>query len=303
MSKRTPLRDLTNKENIVKRRLVDGSVKIYSSDRKIRKTMDITFCTEGDKTAFDSKLCHAKKKLGLKTNEELFSTLLDRSLADCDRSTSEQRNSTPVISNTPDNFICSKEKLFDLVNLVSNSPCDIVHYEQIGHVSVITLKEHNTSILHRWSSSSCLKDDFKINFLMVHSFLCAGVRAVQYENFCDFANIGMVSEYFRKKMFNVYSRAVDNLKRESISAALDVETNSSGANGLRITTDARHACRKNSYHTDVVALGYETHRVVHYEHVTKLEERSSQKHEAFGTRRMYESFNQRQIQVSLVLLV
>ena len=100
-------------------------------------------------------------------------------------------------------------------------------------------------------------------------------------------------------MVHVYSCAVNNLKERIVLSALDLEINSSENDGLCITTDARHACRKNSYHTDVVALGYMTHRVVHYEHVTKVEERSSQKHEAYGTRKMYESFNDRGIQVRL----
>ena len=80
---------------------------------------------------------------------------------------------------------------------------------------------------------------------------------------------------------------------------LEVER-ASNDRGLRIATDARHACRKNSFHTDV-ALGYSTHRVVHYEHVTRRDEPSSQKHEAYGTRKMYESFDARGIKVSILI--
>ena len=303
MSVTTALRDISNNQRFVKKRRADGSVKVYSGDRKIRKSMDISFCTNEEKTLFDSKLSRAKNKLGCKSNEELFSQLLDSTLSDNDSNYPPQQRSTPVINATPDNFICSKEKLYDLVHMLSTAPCDIINYEQVGHVSVITLKELNSPMIHRWSSSSPLKDDFTLNYLMVHSVMCAGIRAVQYENFCDFSKIGVLSEYFRKKMCNVYSRAVDILKRDSISAALDVENRCSGASGLRIITDARHACRKNSYHTDVVTLGYETHRVVHYERITKEQERSPQKHEAFGTRKMYESFHQRGIQVEFALYV
>jgi hypothetical protein len=48
-------------------------------------------------------------------------------------------------------------------------------------------------------------------------------------------------------------------------------------------------CRKNSYHSDIVAVGQLGHKVIHIEHVTKEQEPSSQRHEAYGTRRMYES--------------
>ena len=96
----------------------------------------------------------------------------------------------------------------------------------------------------------------------------------------------------------MYGEAVAILKERSITSSLDVEIiNNEGK--LAIASDARHACRKNSYHSDVVALGYKTHRVVHYEHVTKRMEPSSQKHEAYGVRRMYESFRRRGIKVSI----
>ena len=64
-------------------------------------------------------------------------------------------------------------------------------------------------------------------------------------------------------------------------------------------TDARHACRKNSYHTDVNALGNLTNKVVGYQHVTKHEERSSQKHEVYGTKMLYADFQRKNIQISV----
>ncbi len=54
-----------------------------------------------------------------------------------------------------------------------------------------------------------------------------------------------------------------------------------------VMSDARHGCRKNSFHSDIVTLGQRTHKVVNYQHVTKDDERSSQKHEAYGTKKMY----------------
>jgi hypothetical protein len=154
--------------------------------------------------------------------------------------------------------------------------------------------------IYQWTSSAPLKNDYEINHKMVHAYLCGGIRAVQYEHFCKFARIGETTRYFRKNMINVYSNAVEAVKTRGVNAAMDLELVSSNDHKLSIITDARHGCRKNSFHTDMVAIGYATHRVIHYEHVTKDDERCSQKHEVYGCRKMYESFNARNIKVSLL---
>ena len=87
-----------------------------------------------------------------------------------------------------------------------------------------------------------------------------------------------------------------------------MEVERTTSESLYIATDACHACRKNNYHTDMVALGYRTPRVVYHEHVTKRDEPSSQKHEATGVRRMYAHFKNEEIKVrlcesSLILLI
>lgn len=61
--------------------------------------------------------------------------------------------------------------------------------------------------------------------------------------------------------------------------------------GISIMTDARHHCRKNSFHTDHVALGHYTHKVLNIQHITKQHEKSTQKHETVGCERMYEEFD------------
>jgi hypothetical protein len=42
--------------------------------------------------------------------------------------------------------------------------------------------------------------------------------------------------------------------------------------GIDIETDARHGWRKNAKDTSVVALGYNTHKVIRHEHVTRKDD-------------------------------
>ena len=56
-------------------------------------------------------------------------------------------------------------------------------------------------------------------------------------------------------------------------------------------TDARHAYRKNSFHSDHIAIGQEPHKIVDVQYITKSDETSSQKHENFGCSKMHEGFD------------
>ena len=96
-----------------------------------------------------------------------------------------------------------------------------------------------------------------------------------------------------------FSNVVEEVKQKSISDASELEqTRSHGdAEGIAIMTDARHACRKNSFHSDVLALGVETHKIVAHVHVTKDDARSSRKHELFGTKKMYDILDDRGVKV------
>lgn len=100
------------------------------------------------------------------------------------------------------------------------------------------------------------------------------------------------------RMVITFSAAVELLKKQSIHAALSEELQKSPEHGIAIMTDARHACRKNSFHSDVVALGQNNHKIVDIQHVTKEDEISSQNHEAVGTSLMYSRFKHFNIKVS-----
>lgn len=76
------------------------------------------------------------------------------------------------------------------------------------------------------------------------------------------------------------------------------ESSWSADGSLSIMTDARHHCRTNSYHTDHVALGLKTHKVVDIQHINRDDDTCTQRHEAVGFDRMYQHFDVNNIKVS-----
>ena len=73
----------------------------------------------------------------------------------------------------------------------------------------------------------------------------------------------------------------------------------SGEDGISIMIDARHHCRKTSWHTDHVALGCNTHKVINVQHLTKDQEKSTQSHETVGCELMYSDFDKRGVKVKV----
>lgn len=69
--------------------------------------------------------------------------------------------------------------------------------------------------------------------------------------------------------------------------------------GIDIITDARHGTRKNSAFSDVVALGGTTHKVVAVQTVSKKDDPCSQRHELYGLKNIYKSFESKNIKVRL----
>ena len=77
-----------------------------------------------------------------------------------------------------------------------------------------------------------------------------------------------------------FSIIISAAAKLSMKQALNEEIVRSGNNGIKnIMRDARHPCRKNSYRTNIPALGQITHKIVAYEHVTKKDDHATQRHE------------------------
>lgn len=154
---------------------------------------------------------------------------------------------------------------------------------------------HNKKIV----TSSVLGEFYTTNCLLFVAFACSGMLKVQFEKFVRFSNIGSYHVETFKKVIVAFGAIVGLLKIESIHEVIYNETIiEDNVKKICIETDARHACRKNSVHSDVVALGSRTHKIVSIVHVTKKDEPSSQKHELYGTKKIYEDLKDRGLVVN-----
>ena len=128
------------------------------------------------------------------------------------------------------------------------------------------------------------------------AYLGSGIIPIQYEIFTDFGKLGQLFERFRHL---VRLCAITSLlQRESIAAARNEEIRLSPDSEIAIMSDARHHCRKNSFHTDHVAIGLRSHRVVDIQHINRKDDHCTQRHEVVGFDRMYAVFDIHNIKVS-----
>ena len=93
---------------------------------------------------------------------------------------------------------------------------------------------------------------------MIAAYICSGMTAVQYEKFCDFSTANIPTASLRAKAVAYLSTIVNLLRKTSVSTTRREEIEQSekyNENGISIMTDARHASRKDSYHSDNVGGG------------------------------------------------
>lgn len=184
-----------------------------------------------------------------------------------------------------------------------NCDCNLlpVSLDHIGHVvdvKWICDQGHNL----KWASSSQLGNHHNVNYKMMSAYLCSGMTQVQYERLSEFADFGIMSEHFRNKSAVTFSAIIEVLAKESVHFALFDECQISKEkkeDGITIMTDARHHCRKNSYHTDHVALGQHTHKVINIQHITKQQDRCTQRHENIGCNQMYDDFERKGVKINI----
>lgn len=293
------LSDITNiPTRVVRKRRSDGTVKLFNYARKPRVTLDCQFQDESSKMAFQGKLEKVRTMSGATSTQKLITQLLDVYLTYTTGTT--EVTSPPMEQSDPlEAFICSKSQLMTLIDAIKEG-LHASDFSRHGHVGIVSLKDERSGQFLRWSSSPTLQKDYAINYKMAHAYLCSGMLPIQYDRLCEFANIGMCSRHFRQQVSGPYSQTVTKLKQLSIDNALQEEINATqDNNGISILSDARHACRKNSYHSDIISLGHKTHKVINHQHVTKHDERSSQKHELFGTIRMYQEMEGKNIKINV----
>ena len=287
--------------------LADGSSKTYSYT-PIRKQLEVTFATVEEKKDFGIKMEQLKSRIGAATNKDIFNYLFEKTdvrSTECLNATSE---STDSLGAKYGSFICENSALLDLVETVSTHRDNCtgtlrpITQSHCGHVGQFYLICENGHSIH-WQSSKMFGKYHSVNYKMMLAYYCSGMSEVNFDRFTDFLDAGVLSRHFQVTVAVTFTAIIAVLVMESMRMALFEEVQRAREqeeSGISIMTDARHQCRKNSYHTDHVALGQHTHKVINYQHITKLQERVTQRHEQVGCEQMYEYFKNRTFKLTFI---
>lgn len=258
--------------------------------------MELQFKDESLK--FENKLVAVKNKVGSKGNLAfVLNYVFDDFLSNASESTrtevNKEQESHSGGSRTESDFVHDELYIGDIQSVV-NFPSKIEEHARLcpNH---LTMKDVSRSghVIHvdyicsyghtlTWTSSESVNGNLTVNYRVVMGYLCSGMMPLQYVKFSKFAKCGITSQRFRSKVLPIIGTIINLLRKTSVNISRLEEKQQNANDEISIMTDARHACRKNSYHTDHVALGQKTHKVVDIQHITKVDERCSQKHETVG---------------------
>lgn len=122
---------------------------------------------------------------------------------------------------------------------------------------------------------------------------------VYYVRFSKGAKIGLINQRNRDNCLkNIYSH-IEAEYEESIDMALWGEVGCQDDNRINMMMNARHGWRKNAKDCSVVALGENTHQFITCEHVTKMDDPISQRHEKVGTGRIYPHLREKGVSINI----
>ena len=161
----------------------------------------------------------------------------------------------------------------------------------------------------KWDSSPHIEGGkYYANVRMIHAYLTSGLRKVQYDRFATEASIGTISESSIDSLLDLHTTCTEKAANESMTRAIgeeqflskvEAEDNNRSYQGIDIITDARHQWRKNAACSDIVAIGDKTKKVINVQTVHKSEEKCSQRHEMYGTEKLYEFFTENNIDINV----
>ncbi|MDD9361357.1 MAG: hypothetical protein PV344_00260 [Anaplasma sp.] len=286
----------------------DGTEKEYTCNRKsFRRTLNLTFSCEEEMCNCDDLMKKAKQA---HKAESLASVITKAVQMLVDEENRRVKKAASLVaekaSYEPSLLLCDSSALSKMANAVQDHArrCayDVVIMKVTpwGFAARLEVRCHEHTLV--LDTSSKVGDLRVVDCTVAVAFVCSGMLGTQFEKFCLFSGVPY-SRRALEKLITLIGAAVEILRMESMTAAQQEEARStnqrdSSTTSLSIETDARHACRKNSFHSDVVALGQKSHKVVGIVHITKKDEPSSQKHEAVGTQQLYKYFDERNISVT-----
>ncbi|KAH3711129.1 hypothetical protein DPMN_070629 [Dreissena polymorpha] len=301
---------MSESKGVTKRkRMSNGEIKEYHYS-KSRKQFELVFESDSEKLAFETRLENLKKENNIKSTKDLFEYLMNKDSSKHSPSqTKAEINSSDKTSPSSkhDLFICDYRSLFSFVTKIFEHQKICRHdlapksLNQSGHVAETEWTCTDGHVLI-WNSSRQLGTQYMVNYRMMLAYLCSGITNIQYERFSEFGDIGVLSHRFRLRSSLTFSAVISVLCKESVQFALQDEVQlakDKQESGISIMTDARHHCRKNSYHTDHVALGMYSHKVVNIQHITKTQDSCTQRHETIGCEDMYRDFKRQNINVNI----
>ncbi len=221
-----------------------------------------------------------------------------------------------------DIFLTTRSSVKTLLDMTRHHTkyCDrwlnVIKNVQKGHASIVILQCAKKHRYHWHSSPKLPNNDYLVNKRMFHGYTFSGMRPSHYNRMCEGANIGKLSKRARKSLLKKHSPHISKCYEDSIETALleevamynieeeedlgeppkkrpkleqsDVIKISNDYHGIDIVTDARHGWRKNAKDTSVVAVGERSKKVLIHVHVTKKDDRVTQRHETLGTKKIYE---------------
>ena len=149
-----------------------------------------------------------------------------------------------------------------------------------------------------WVSSTVLPDGKElINLRLTHAYISSGMLPFHFEKFCDAAGLGHIPQKQMTELVNEYVNCVEKERVESCSSAIREEHELSSDKGIYIVTVARHSTRRNSKYSDIVCIGYKSHKVLDHILVRREDDTCSQRHEMVGTKKLYENFDSQNVSV------
>ncbi len=161
-----------------------------------------------------------------------------------------------------------------------------------------------------WTSSSKLPNNaYLANERIMHGFVFSEMCPSHYLRFLHGSGIGSIDKKVRTTFADKvepfigaeYNDSINKALKEELAADMICQTPGEEEMAINIQTDARHGHRKNAKDCSVLALGEKIHKVLKKKHVTKANDSVSQRHERFGTQKIFEYFDSKGVFIRILI--